>query len=56
VSRPAGLAGGIGRRSSKAAQVAPLFVNAMGCARAFETDPAIMGASAHLLAVAPAGR
>jgi hypothetical protein len=34
----------------------PLFVNVMGCARAFETDPAIMGASAHLLAVARAGR
>lgn len=34
----------------------PLFVNAMACARAFETDPAIMGASAHLLAVARSGQ
>jgi hypothetical protein len=33
-----------------------LFVSAMTCARAFETHPAIMGASAHLLAVARAGR
>lgn len=32
------------------------FVNAMACARAFETDPATIGASAHLLAVARAGR
>jgi hypothetical protein len=31
----------------------PLF--AMACARAFETDPAIMGASAHLLATVRAG-
>lgn len=35
------------------AQVAdPIFGNAMACARAFEADPAIMGASAHLLAAA----
>lgn len=40
----------------------PLFASAMACAGAFETDPAIMGASAHLLAAmrtgqaGPAGR
>jgi hypothetical protein len=34
----------------------PLFVNAMTCARTFETDPAIIGASSHLLAAAPAPR
>jgi hypothetical protein len=34
----------------------PLFVSAMACARAFETDPAIMGASAHLLAAVRAGQ
>ncbi|HYZ52138.1 MAG TPA: methyltransferase domain-containing protein [Streptosporangiaceae bacterium] len=34
----------------------PLFVNAMTCARTFETDPAIIGASSHLLAAARAPR
>ena len=34
----------------------PFFANAMARARAFETDPAIMGASGHLLAVVRAGR
>ena len=37
----------------------PLFINAMTCARTFETDPAIIGASSHLLAavrVSRAGR
>ncbi|MEH0842843.1 class I SAM-dependent methyltransferase [Micromonospora sp. CPCC 205711] len=29
----------------------PLFREALGCARAFETDPAVLGASSHLLAV-----
>jgi ubiquinone/menaquinone biosynthesis C-methylase UbiE len=33
----------------------PMFGNAMACARAFETDPAIMGASAHLLAAVRVG-
>ena len=30
----------------------PLFINALTCARTFETDPAIIGASSHLLAAA----
>jgi SAM-dependent methyltransferase len=33
-----------------------LFVNAMTCARTFETDPAIIGASSHLLAAARVSR
>jgi ubiquinone/menaquinone biosynthesis C-methylase UbiE len=34
----------------------PLFINAMTCARTFETDPAIVGASSHLLAAARVSR
>jgi SAM-dependent methyltransferase len=34
----------------------PLFVNALTCARTFETDPAIIGASSHLLAAARISR
>jgi hypothetical protein len=34
----------------------PLFADAMTCARTFETDPAIIGASSHLLAAAPVSR
>src|SRR5450755_407856 len=34
--------------TADAQRAGPLFVNAMACARAFETDPAIIGASAHL--------